>query len=408
MSERGALPALLSVQFVAAQLVVVSLLASSLLGARPVRAESVKAEPAKTELLVTILDLPFTARAMRGPGSEVSLAVATSGLLPLARPKGLKGEVVEEVPIAVVWGDEGGAALTLSDGKVATTLLGAEAVEGLAASETPRGAVPGSRRATLGPVSAHLSDPVRARADEPERAGTLTIRERQPVGMSADPKPVPIVTTAVTAGPGAAFALRRPVAALVDGRPVFVAVTSQGGGSALVLVGKNLDKNSGTNSGETGAAWSILARSPVQVTGPGGQAMKPAAIGGFTGSNGTQIATVSAPDGAGILQLWALESATFRLVGEAPGYTDLSPGEGGTELASTLDADGDGVPELALPVSDRSALAILSLKDGIREVRRIPLPGLAAFGVAAIGKGAHTRLLVGLADGRVALISPQP
>jgi hypothetical protein len=48
------------------------------------------------------------------------------------------------------------------------------------------------------------------------------------------------------------------------------------------------------------------------------------------------------------------------------------------------------------------------LKDGIREVKRVPLPGLAAFGVAAIGQGTRTRLLVGLADGRVALISPQP
>ncbi|WP_019903774.1 hypothetical protein [Methylobacterium sp. 77] len=399
MSERGALSALL-----AAPILAVSLLS----------AEPVQAEPVKTDPVVTILDLPFTARAMRGPGSEVSLAVATSGLLPLARPKGLKGEVVEDVPIAVIWGDEGGAALTFSDGKVATILLGAEAVEGLAASETPRGAIAGSRRATLGPVSAHLSEPVRPNASEPERAGTLTIRERQPIGMSADPKPVPIVTTAVSAGSDAAFALRRPVVALMDGRPVFVAVTSQDGGSALALVGKSAAESGkpsaepGKPSAETDKAWSILARSPVQATRPGGQALKVAAIGHFSAAGRPQIAAVAAPDGAGILQIWTYDANALRLAGEATGYTDLSPGEGGTDLASVLDADGDGVPELALPVADRSALAILSLKDGIREVRRIPLPGLAAFGVAAIGQGARTRLLVGLADGRVALISPQP
>ncbi|KQP04814.1 hypothetical protein [Methylobacterium sp. Leaf93] len=385
MSDRGALSALLAV----------SVLVASLLGARPVRADPV----------VTILDLPFRARAMRGPGSEVSLAVATSGLLPLARPKGLKGEVVEDVSLAVLWGDEGGAALTLADGKVATTLLGVEAIDGLAVSETPRGAVPGTQRATLGPLSVHLSDPVRPNASEFERAGTLTIRERQPVGMSADPKPVPIVTTAVTAGDGAAFALRRPIAILIDGRPVIVAVTAQEGGSALVVVGKPLAEST-KSPAEPDKAWSVLARSPVQAAGPGGQSLTLAAIGDVSKAGQPRIAAVAAPDGAGILQLWAYEAGALRLVGEGAGYTTLSPGEGGADLSAVLDTDGDGVAELALPVADRSALAILSLKDGIREVKRIPLPGLAAFGVAAIGHGPRTRLLVGLADGRVALISP--
>ncbi|RZK94972.1 MAG: hypothetical protein EOO66_07665, partial [Methylobacterium sp.] len=45
------------------------------------------ASPACAEPSVTILDLPFRARALRGPGSEVAIAVATSGLLPLARPR---------------------------------------------------------------------------------------------------------------------------------------------------------------------------------------------------------------------------------------------------------------------------------------------------------------------------------
>ncbi|CAA2106598.1 hypothetical protein MBUL_03752 [Methylobacterium bullatum] len=385
MSERGALSALLAV----------SVLVASLLSAQPVRADPV----------VTILDLPFRARAMRGPGSEVSLAVATSGLLPLARPKGLKGEVVEDVSLAVLWGDEGGAALTLADGKVATTLLGVEAIDGLAVSETPRGAVPGTRRATLGPLSAHLSDPVRPNASEFERAGTLTIRERQPVGMSADPKPVPIVTTAVTAGHGADFALRRPIAILIDGRPVIVAVTAQDGGSALVVVGKP-SAEFAKPPAESDKAWSVLARSPVQAAGPGGQPLTLAAIADFSKAGQPRIAAVAAPDGAGILQLWAYEMGALRLIGEGAGYTTLSPGEGGADLSAVLDADGDGVAELALPVADRSALAILSLKDGIREVKRIPLPGLAAFGVAAIGHGPRARLLVGLADGRVALLSP--
>ena len=34
--------------------------------------------PALAEPSVTILDLPFRAKALRGPGSEVAIAVATS------------------------------------------------------------------------------------------------------------------------------------------------------------------------------------------------------------------------------------------------------------------------------------------------------------------------------------------
>lgn len=401
MSEPGARLAL-----PAFRLATFLLAAPALLAAAPVLAE-----PA-----VTILDLPFKARAMRGPGSDVSLAVATSGLLPLARPKGLKGEVVEEAPGAVIWGDEGGAVLTLAEGRVVTTLVGAEAVEGFSAAETPRGAVPGTRRAVLGPVTAYLSDPLRATATAPERAGTLTLRERQPVGMSGDPKPVPVVTTALTAGAEAAFALRRPLAALLDERPVFVTVTAQAGGSPKEAGGS--PQQAGGSSQPAGGsslavigkdaagAWTILARGPVQAPGPGGQAQKPAALGAFSQAGRPQIASVAAPDGAGLLQLWAYEGSALRLLAEVPGYTDLSPGEDGADLAAALDADADGVQELALPVADRGALAILSLKDGIREIRRLPLPGPAAFGVAAIGRGAQTRLLVGLADGRVALVSP--
>ena len=105
----------------------------------------------------------------------------------------------------VVWGEEGGAALSLADGSVRTTLLGAEAVEGLAAAETPRGALPNSRRALSGPLSAYLTGPTRAMGgDGASHAAGLTIRERQPVAMSAEPKPVPVATATVSAGPEAA------------------------------------------------------------------------------------------------------------------------------------------------------------------------------------------------------------
>ncbi|WP_246692148.1 hypothetical protein [Methylobacterium sp. WL1] len=147
-----------------------------------------------------ILDLPFKVRALRGPRSEVAISVATSGLLPIAGAKTSQPAGDEEsAPIAVVWGDDGGAVLGLADGTVTARPIGREAVEGLTAAETPRGALPGSRRVLAGPLSAYLTGRTRA-ADGGEAAAVLTIRERQPMAVSTDPKPVPVATVTVPAG----------------------------------------------------------------------------------------------------------------------------------------------------------------------------------------------------------------
>ncbi|MFD0934267.1 hypothetical protein ACFQ12_03590, partial [Methylobacterium trifolii] len=110
------------------------LLLGLLLTATPAAAA---AEPA-----FVLLDLPFKVAHMRGPRSEVAVSVATSGLLATAGrkssvPNPADGDE-ESAPIVVVWGEGGGAALALVDGAIRTTLIGAEAIEGLSASETPR------------------------------------------------------------------------------------------------------------------------------------------------------------------------------------------------------------------------------------------------------------------------------
>ena len=144
-------------------------------------------------------------------------------------------------------------------------------------------------------------------------------------------------------------------------------------------------------------AWGILARTPPQPGGP----LKVAAVADFTGAGGPQVAAVRAPEGDDVLQLWTYAKGALTLAAEAPGYTD---GIGDADLAATLDADRDGVRELVLPTGDRAALALVSLKGGIRERARIPLPAPAASGVAVLGAGSSLRVLVGLADGRVAQI----
>ena len=71
-----------------------------------------------------------------------------------------------------------------------------------------------------------------------------------------------------------------------------------------------------------------------------------------------------------------------------------------------MDVDGDGRPELIVPTIDRRSVAILSMRDGIREIARVALPARAETGVATLGSGADLHILVGLEDGRLADIRP--
>ncbi|AWI90931.1 hypothetical protein C0214_23560 [Methylobacterium sp. DM1] len=351
--------------------------------------------------------LPFAIKAMRGPGSDAALAVATSGLLPLARapasadPKATASQSAASTaptPVVVVWGEGGGAVLSLDGDRLRTTLIGAEAIEGFAAAETPRGAVPGSRRALDGPLSAYLTGPTRALGGAPGQGTVLTLRERQPLGVTAEPKAVPVTTQTLAPGDDRVFAGRAPWITRLDGRPAVVAVTAQGAtGSGLALAAKGRD-----------GAWTLAAQTPPQAgKDADGAPLALVGIADFTGAGQPQIAAIRAPDGAGVLQLWRFADGVFSLAGERPGYAGPAAGEG-ADLAAAVPRTGTP-PDLALPVAGRGALALVSLKGGTPEERaRVPLPAPAAHGIAVLEAGGTARtILVGLADGRLVAV-PAP
>ena len=354
-----------------------ALLAGLLLCALP--PATARAEPA-----VRILDLPFKVRALRGPRSEAAVSVATSGLLPITGAKvGQNAGDEESAPIAVAWGDAGGAVLALSGGTVTVRPIGPEAVEGLTAAETPRGALPGSRRALSGPISAYLTGRTRA-ADGSEAASVLTIRERQPMAVSTDPKPVPVATVTVPAGGEAVFAPLRPRLLRLGDRPMLLAATRSGADAGgLVLVDR-----------PAGGAWTVTARTAPQPGPP----VKIAGIADFAGSGQTQAATVSA---AGRLQLWTLQPDRIEPAAAADGY---APGAGDSDLAVATLAGG---PELVLPVAGKPEIALVTAKGTLRERLRVPLPAPPETGIVVLGEGGATRLVVGLADGRVAVVAPE-
>jgi hypothetical protein len=341
------------------------------------------ADPASAEPAVRVLDLPFKVRQMRGPGSEIATAVATSGLLPLVR--GSDGSRAG-APIALVWGDEGGAVLLVENGSVTAKPIGREAVEDLIASETPRGALAETRRALDGPLSVFLTG--RARAPDGGPAATmLTLRERQPLGVTAEPKPVPVATATVPAGEGAVFAPQPPRITSLAGRSAVLAATLTGpekGGLLLV-----------TRPAGDKASWTASAHSP------SGPSLILAGVADFSGKGAPEAATV---DSRGVLRLWTLAPDRIAPGPEAAGYT---LGDGGADLAGTVPAEGG--TDLALPVAGMPALAVVTARgparDTLRERLRITLPAPAGTGIAALGEGAALRLVVGLRDGRVAAVA---
>jgi hypothetical protein len=230
----------------------------------------------------------------------------------------------------------------------------------------------------------------------PVEAGEVVVSEKQPLaGVSAQARPVPVKTTTLRSGPDAVFEDREPRLVALDrtGTPEILVVKSYlAKGSALAVIGKS--------DGE----WKIRAETP-----PAGKPQRwlnVAAVADFTGEGKSEIALVRTPHLDGVLEIWSWDGGRLALKHEAAGYSNHAFGSTALDNAVAVDLDGDGRPELVIPTLDRKALAILSIKDGIKELQRIPLPARVERGVAALGSGKDSHILAALEDGRVVLVRP--
>lgn len=347
--------------------------------------------PAQAEPSITVVPLPFAVSEFRGPASRVA-AVAPS-LAPLRSDK-----AAADRPMVVVWGQGGSAALTVAGRDIGVRALASGGAD-LALIERGRDTIPQSRVETVGPITVSLTEPTRdyrhAALGASPHAKTITVAERKPVQAGAGAQAVPLEITKVPAGPGAVFEDREPRLTQVAGdiTPEIVTVKSYADrGSALAVVAKR------------DGAWRVIAETPP--IGEPQRWLNPAAVADFQGTGQTQIALVRTPHLDGILQVWALIGDRLELRTEKAGYANHAYGETAQDLAAVADIDGDGRPELILPVLDRQSLAILSLKDGIREISRIALPARVTSGVAVLGAGRDLHLLAGLENGQVVDIRP--
>lgn len=340
---------------------------------------------ARAEPTVSIVPLGFEAEQMRGPATRVAATAAS--LEAFREVRNVK------TPIAVVWGRDGAAALSL-DGTNLRVYPAKRGAGDLSALERGRDTPSAFRVGGAGALTVQFEMPTRDYAHEalgsPEHARVLAISERKPSPPSSEPKPVAQDVVRIPAGEGAVFEDREPHLVRLGGAdPAILVVRSyRERGSALLVVAKR----DGT--------WRAAAETPAD--GEPFRWLNPAMSGL---DQVRDIAVVRRPHLDGLLQLWRLEGDKLVLRAEKAGYSNHVYGSPAQDLAAWIGSDG-GAARLVVPVLDRTALAILAVEPELKEVARIPLPAKAANGVVAFGRGRDAHILVGLEDGRLADIRP--
>jgi hypothetical protein len=127
-----------------------------------------------------------------------------------------------------------------------------------------------------------------------------------------------------------------------------------------------------------------------------------AGIAPYRGGKGQEIAYVQTPHIGGTLFFYAYEGGKLVKVAESKGFSNHQIGSTEMRLSATVDIDGDGVPELALPSADRRTLRISGFQNKqLTERGSASLPSGIDKAIGVVGRGSSARFVVGLENGLV-------
>lgn len=130
------------------------------------------------------------------------------------------------------------------------------------------------------------------------------------------------------------------------------------------------------------------------------------AVADFDGDQIPEIATVTAGDEDGRLEIWRRDGNGYALAFSLKGFASHVPGTRTAGVAVATDMDGDGIADLVVPARDRRSLRVVSMAGGeIAEPYRIELPGevVTAIGALAVEGRKRPILVAGVAGGILVL-----
>lgn len=135
--------------------------------------------------------------------------------------------------------------------------------------------------------------------------------------------------------------------------------------------------------------------------------LNPAGVGDFDGDGRTEFAVVRTPHIGGVLAIYELSDEGLRLESEAKGFSNHAMGSRVLGLSAVLDADGDGIPDLALPAADRRSLRIVSFEGGrLREIASVGHRARIDTAILArdLDRNGMTELVYGLDDDTLVVV----
>jgi len=153
----------------------------------------------------------------------------------------------------------------------------------------------------------------------------------------------------------------------LSGKPEIVAITaSSTGGAGIAVFG--LGRNSDGDPGLLRLASSARIGAPYRW-------LNIAGIADFDGDGFTEIAYVDRPHIRGELVFLEWRGGRLREQARKGGYANHHGGSTVQDLSEVADVDGDGTPDLVLPVRGYSAIAAVALTpDGAHRIAEVEIP----------------------------------
>lgn len=181
-----------------------------------------------------------------------------------------------------------------------------------------------------------------------------------------------------------------------DGEDEILLVRSyQDRGAALAVYGLN------------GYSLEMVAQS--EPIGRAHRWLNPVGVADFDGDGRPEAAVVRTPHIGGTLILYGFRDGQLVPKYTAHGFSNHEIGSRELGMSAVLDADGDGVFDLAVPGAARKSLRIVSFAGGgFRELANIGLDAAISTAIVAapLGTGRPTSLVFGLKNGNLVAVDP--